>query len=172
MGREIRRVPEGWEHPKKPVPTGNFMSGPIVYEERYLPMHDEDYESVANKWIEETILWSKGEHPDQKEFEGSSKYQFYWEWADNPPEPDVYRPKWTDEECTHYQMYETVTEGTPVSPVFATLEELEKWLVNDYGYSEEAAKAFVGTGWALSFMVEMPSGTLYEGAEALVADKG
>lgn len=40
-------------------------------------------------------------------------------------------PEWTDKERTHYQMYQTVSEGTPVSPVFATPEGLAKWLADN-----------------------------------------
>lgn len=31
-------------------------------------------------------------------------------------------------ERTHYMMYETISEGTPISPAFATPEELARWL--------------------------------------------
>ncbi len=30
----------------------------------------------------------------------------------------------------HFQMYETTTEGTPMSPVFAQAEELAQWLAD------------------------------------------
>lgn len=32
--------------------------------------------------------------------------------------------------ATHYQMYETATEGTPISPVFDTPEALAAWLTD------------------------------------------
>lgn len=38
-------------------------------------------------------------------------------------------PQWPDAERTHLQMYETTTEGTPISPVCATAEALATWLV-------------------------------------------
>jgi len=34
-------------------------------------------------------------------------------------------------DCSHYQMYETTTEGTPISPVMKTPEELAQWLVDN-----------------------------------------
>jgi len=37
-------------------------------------------------------------------------------------------PQWPDEERTHLQMYENTSEGTPISPVTATAEELARWL--------------------------------------------
>lgn len=46
-----------------------------------------------------------------------------------------YMPDWKPEEMTHYQMYEEVSEGTPMSPVMETPEELAQWLVdNRAGY--------------------------------------
>ena len=40
-------------------------------------------------------------------------------------------PQWPKSERTHYQMYETVTEGTPISPVCASPEELAQWLTDN-----------------------------------------
>lgn len=47
-----------------------------------------------------------------------------------PPNPDHYMPDWPDEELTHYMMYQTTSEGTPISPAFATPEELARWLAD------------------------------------------
>ncbi len=52
-----------------------------------------------------------------------------------------------------WQMWETVSEGSPVSPVFATADALVDWLVNVRGYAWHAADAFVRSGWAPSFVV-------------------
>jgi hypothetical protein len=48
-------------------------------------------------------------------------------------------PMWSQSECTHWQMYEEITEGTPISPVFATPEELARWL------SDNKVSAFADT---------------------------
>jgi hypothetical protein len=78
-----------------------------------------------------------------------------------PPNPDSYRPKFQTEP-TWYQVYETVSEGTPVTPPFATKEELVNYLVEhgDFwdqrrghgGWSRENAERFVGAGWAPSLV--------------------
>ena len=47
-------------------------------------------------------------------------------------------PKFTREECTHWQMYENTSEGTPLSPPMASPEELAQWLVDN------EANAFAG----------------------------
>ena len=66
---------------------------------------------------------------------------------------------------TWYQMYETVSEGTPETPAFETKEELVDYLVEhgDFSYqrspeifgkpSREAAKAFVDQGYAPSMVM-------------------
>jgi hypothetical protein len=59
-----------------------------------------------------------------------------------------------------YQIWETVSEGSPVSPVFATPEELAQWMVeNDdsvtKGTTYEQWMAFInGPGWAPSSIVD------------------
>lgn len=42
-----------------------------------------------------------------------------------------YMPDWPIDQRTHYQMYETCTEGTPISPVMESPEALARWLVDN-----------------------------------------
>ena len=134
MGRETRMVVPNWEHPK-----GDDGS--------YQPLNDEDFDTAITQWYEGYLLWKKGEHPSQKE--GHE----YSEWEGPPPDPDFYRPKWV-EDATWVQMYETVSEGTPVTPPFATKEELVDYLVtsgtfwDERGWEKENAKKFVNSGCA------------------------
>jgi hypothetical protein len=132
MGREIRRVPKGWEHPKDD--EGNYQ-----------PMYDIVFEEEAREWLEECIEWDKktiNEEPNKK------KYPFYWQWQGYPPDRNYYRSEFKDEPIC-YQIYETVTEGTPVSPVFLTEDEMFKWLVSQR-YDPEAARRFIRDGSAPS----------------------
>ena len=78
MGREVRRVPADWQHPK-----GN--NG------RYLPLGTRE-----------------GLRPTPR------------------------MPTWPEAERTHWQMYETTTAGTPLSPPCATPEALAKWLADHH----------------------------------------
>ena len=145
MGREIRRVPPHWEHPKK-------ENG------QYQPMYDNDFDTQLTEWLAGYELWKKGEHPDQGKdwMEEGTKY---WDWEGSPPDPEYYHPKW-EQEPTWYQVYETVSEGTPVSPAFATKEELVNYLVEhgdfwdqrrgDGGWDRANAEHFVEAGWAMS----------------------
>lgn len=66
-----------------------------------------------------------------------------------------------------WQLWETVSEGSPVSPVFAAKEELSEWLQihgdgNSGPYSKEVADAFVDAGWAPSLI--MTNGEVKPGA--------
>lgn len=54
-----------------------------------------------------------------------------------------------------WQVWETVTEGSPVSPVFPTADELFFWLVNDQGYSRKAAEGFITVAWVPSLIMEV-----------------
>lgn len=156
MGRQIRRVPKGWEHPKRVQQYD--MSGRMV--EDYWPLHDEDFESAMKEWLEGRALWLEGKHPDQAESEPTScpaTEEGWARWGGSSPDPDSYRPAWKEEERTCFQVYETVSEGTPVSPVFETEEELVLWLTRQ-GYSEHAARAFVRAGSAPSMMTSVHEG--------------
>lgn len=109
MGREIRRVPQDWEHPVDE--RGHFK-----------PLYDESFTDAASEWLRDAIAWSQGKHESQ-----DKDYPFYWQYAGAPPDEKYYRPAWgSPAEC--YQIYETVSEGTPVSPVFGTLEAMIDWM--------------------------------------------
>lgn len=155
MGREIRMVPPNWEHPKQ-------ENG------RYQPLYKTTFKEAAEEWLQGLKKWNDGERLRVlKEY--NTDYE-YWEWSGNPPDRKYYLPEW-DVEPTWFQVYETVSEGTPVTPPFATKEELIDYLVEkgdfwyqgdiaERGYSEfrskysrAAATAFVEGGYAPSFVV-------------------
>ncbi len=152
MGREIRRVPANWQHPQKPEPNRVGMTA-------YQPMYDETFADAARKWKEEFAAWERGERPDY--FVGS-KYDpdlQYWEWDVSPPDRAYYRT-YSDDEATWFQVYETVTEGTPVTPPFETEEALIEYLVAHGTWSDEYARR---AGWETG-----PPGWPREAAESFV----
>jgi hypothetical protein len=148
MSREIRRVPPTWEHPRDD--TG-----------RYIPLYDQSYGDAALEWMDGLAQWEAGYDPDRATMQqeipwtahrkrgtsGQGGRCFYWESAGGPPEPEQYRDSWTPEQATHFQVYETVSDGTPVSPVLATLDAVREWCISK-GYSPAAADGFVRDGWA------------------------
>jgi hypothetical protein len=148
MGREIRRVPAGWQHPRRE--GRNDLQ----------PMFDRSFAKAAREWLDEAIAWDNGTDKDCAEHK--AECPFYWQWNGEPPDPAYYRPDWKPEEMTHFQVYETVSEGTPVSPVFATREEVVAWLTapgvvdrwgrNEQGKSRAVAERFVRGGWAPSMV--------------------
>jgi hypothetical protein len=90
-------------------------------------------------------------HPDDVEASEA------WERTD-PPEGEG------------WQMWETVSEGSPITPVFATAEGLVDHLVEHGdrpgrgGWRREAAESFVAAGWAPSF-IGIEGVGLFRGAE-------
>lgn len=139
MGREVRRVPATWEHPKK----GNGC---------YIPMH-EHFPYNAEE-IQEGLRegWLKGKPPHY--------------------DCDV-MPQWPSSERTHWQMYEDTSEGTPISPVMETPEQLARWLADNgasafagQGASYEAWLATIKAGSAPSAMFS-PSTGMISGVEAM-----
>lgn len=123
MGREIRRVPPDWQHPKNE--KGD-----------YIPMHDFSYREQAEEWRENEAAWNRGEFPDYADAEAQKLT--YTDWAGEHPDERDYMPDWPDEQRTHYQMYEDTSEGTPISPVFASPEEVARWC------ADNGASAFGG----------------------------
>ena len=124
MGREIRRVPppDVWLHPTETARTNYpWNPGPAVYGTSHKPL-------LNSCFCEMYAWWEKNE-------KGT-------DWDDGPPEPaDVYRPHWEDHERTWVQLYETVSEGTPLTPPMPTREALRAWLLA-YGddYEQRGAR--------------------------------
>ena len=151
MGREIRRVPANWEHPKDD-------------DGKYKPLLDEDFETKAREWLDNCIAWDNGTHEDAVEHKNDCP--FFWQWGGDPPDENYCRPRF--ESAEWYQVYETVSEGTPVTPPFATKQELVNYLVQhgDFwdqrrgqgGWNREAAMQFVEREWAPSGMLVTSAG--------------
>jgi len=135
-------------------------------------MYDKCLAQAIAEWEESRIT----------DYHGSLTEQL--EAGDGSPDPEYYRPEWGDAPLG-FAVYETVSEGTPVTPTFATEDELIDYLVengdfwdqsrrNDatrprsFGMSSdpwrrEAAESFVRSGWAPSF-VSIGGGPLLSGA--------
>ena len=122
MGREVRMVPSNWEHPKGECGD-------------YQPMHRHSYKKALLDWVRGYFKWQKGFYEDYqgrwmpKEEEMAN--MSFTEWEGWPPKEERHMPEFKPHECTHYQMYETCSEGTPISPVMETPEELARWLADN-----------------------------------------
>lgn len=166
MGRELRRVPPNWEHPTR----DHYGRAELQ------PMYDRTHAAAAQEWLQDFDRVRNGDADDvEKEYYPHGIC--HWASENHAPDPAYYRP-WADEDATWWQLWETVTEGTPVSPPFETQEELIDYLADngdfwdqkrreDSGWGRERAERFVrGPGWAPSFVAaegRVMSGVEYVG---------
>lgn len=120
MGREVRRVPAYWDHPKE------FN----IYRDReeYKPLHGGVWKAAAEQWDKEREEWESGIRPSYASDEGDDMP--FDQWSGPRPYSAEYMPQWSEAEKTHLMMYENTTEGTPISPAFETAEELARWLAD------------------------------------------
>lgn len=104
----LRHVPANWEHPKN-------------NHGKYIPMFDIYYGDALEEWLQNNEMWNNGTHPDLIENPKlKEKYPFYALWGSDAPVVKQYQTrKYKQEELTHIQIYETTSEGTPLTPVFA-----------------------------------------------------
>ena len=127
------------------------------------PCYDIDYDSAAVQWMKELKEWEAGTHPELCDY-----IKYYWEYS-SPPDKTTCRPRF-EKEPTWFQVYETVSEGTPVTPPFSSKAELVEYLV-EYGddwsgpVSRQSAMAFVETEWAPSMVIS--NGVVTVGIESL-----
>lgn len=152
MGREIRRVPLDWEHPLdtkgNDKPAGHHH-----------PLHDKDYATAVAEWKQAFADWEADKDGERSRVAAEYGPREYWEWSGDPPDRDYYRERaWTPEEAIAYQVYETVSEGAPVSPVFATLGKLRRWLIDEQSMSEAGADQFIEWGSVPSGIVNTATG--------------
>ena len=120
INREVRRVPKNWQHP-------------VDGKGNYIPLFGSSVSEAQRRWEKHNAKWKEGLRQSDR---GSSwvaveeeyKNLTFADWDGYRPKPCEYMPDWTEEERTHYQLYETTTEGTPISPVFSSPEELAQWL--------------------------------------------
>ena len=148
MGREIRRVPPNWEHPR--YTDDDAPSRDRIGE--YKPLYEGDYDAEKRDWLTSVALWEAGKHPDQMDPDFNVPRE-WWDWQGDPPRRGDYVP-YVRSEATWVQMYEDESEGTPLSPPFATPEELVDWLCANKDFwgrgplSRETAEHLLKVGWA------------------------
>lgn len=191
MSREVRRVPLDFDWPANKVWWGYVVSvhlpdcpwceggwSPAAIRHRtefyrrisaaqsMFAGEREWHEVAAEELGEESLTCSRcnGEGTMAPPSLREAAEQFREAWHQEPPAGDG------------WQMWETVSEGSPVSPVFATPEELVDWMTQpgdgDWRrpYSREAAEAFVKVGYSIGSF-GMIGGRMVDGVEMLVEPK-
>lgn len=160
MGREVRKVPADWVHP-------------MAYGKLKPLFEGAEYQSSVDFWDDECAKWKAGWRPNYCT-DPEHIVMTYEQYSGQRPHRDNYMPNWPIWERTHFMMYETTSEGTPISPAFPTPEELAQWLVDNN------ASAFGGMtasyeGWLRAAqggvacsMVVTGDGVMVSGVEALL----
>lgn len=93
-----------------------------------------------------------------------------------PPEAEQWAEEWEKQEPPAgegYQIWETVSEGSPISPVFSDPRILAEWMSNQPGAAQEMTadqwlKWIVGPGWSPSGV--MVNGVYKDGVSAMVEE--
>ena len=154
MGRELRMVPPNWQHPRytyDDAPSSHLVGEYIGLCDGYEKGLEEFAKAIETKGLAEAIEY----------YGGGPRKEDYVDYQGQAP--------------TWYQIYETVSEGTPVTPPFATPEELVDYLVKngDFwdqerghgGYTYAQAHTLVVGGYAPSGLVV--NGVFYDSKQSL-----
>ena len=130
MSREVRRVPPDWQHPRDK-------------QGHYVPLYDgAGYDGKVSAFMARANCVG---------------LQSALDYYGSAPDCEGYMPRWSPDVATHYMMYETCTEGTPISPAFATPEELARWLA-DTGASVFADATATYDQWMSAIVEEAWTG--------------
>ena len=96
-------------------------------------------------------------HGSTEAYEGQRAEAEAWE-STGPPEGD------------DWQLWETVSEGSPISPVFADSDELAAWMSDDARGRDQVSFAvaakFISEGWVPTFISSAATGVM-SGVEAV-----
>ena len=158
-----REAVEKWEREKTDWETGTHED--LAFASVYHRRGGGDWGGGHVDGIPETVYAADGETVERQVWFGTVE-QFVrdvpWEKATGggprPTDTGQYRPDWPEGIALGYCYYETVTEGSPLSPVFASAAELVDWLVEHEGMSRDGARRFVEIGWAPSLIAGPASG--------------
>lgn len=162
MSREIRMVPPNWQHPT--TWGTDWRTGRSQL--RFKPLYKGNYAEIAAAWDEDSAAWDRGEIRDYESKEWKPKdesaltCETFEDWSGSRPKEEDYMPAFPAGSATHLMMYETTSEGTPISPAFATPEELARWLADNgaSAFADDTAtyEQWLDTcrlGWAPSAVV-------------------
>jgi hypothetical protein len=94
-------------------------------------MYNESFSDAFATWLE-NFDRIRADHLTDEERELYPRGLVDWllDGEGEPLDPAYYMPDLSIDERTHYMMYNTTSQGTPISPAFATPEELARWLTD------------------------------------------
>ena len=138
MSREVRRVPMDWQHPMEWREQWDRAEGRVM---KCVPKPLFEFDLYAGALADSLA------NPADCDCEA--------------PDLTDYMPDFGDRDDLGYCMYETTSEGTPISPTFATPEELAHWLADTgasaFGGRTATYEQWLGVargGWAPSAVVD------------------
>lgn len=139
--RELRMVPPNWAQPRKRV----YDELTKRYEDRYIKTYNYPYRLAIANWIANHLAWEDNTHPNKAGCHNicdnlkPDKYPHYASYAYDAPRVGDFRPDWKEEEMTWYQVY-TQYFGEPVTPPFATRDELVEYLVENGDFWDQTRR--------------------------------
>lgn len=145
MSREVRKVAVDWQHPK-------------LDDKLFVPLMDgAKYFTDLRLYEENSRMWERGmvRDPENKQEwitrgEAGICTSCFYEYYGSQPKLEDYAPLWSPEEATHFMLYESITRGTPLSPAFATEEQLAVWCVENH-ITMCPTRRLTLTGWLKLF---------------------
>ena len=169
MGRELKRVPLDFDHPLNKTWEGYVYPNPDLnasctecdgtgYTKEALAVdigtssaRFEICEQLGVEW-ECPACEGYGEMSSEEQQKAEGAAFEYWSSnvRHDPPTGEG------------YQMWETVSEGSPITPVFATPDELASWIASsrherDSWDYEEALNWVTGPGWSPTYVIDRQS---------------
>lgn len=137
MGKiAYRRVAPDWEHPKHER-WGRVVWKPLEDGTRLLADQAE-WDLWLEKWNEGLV--SDGSNGRWKPIPDDCFVAGMEVYYGKRPDPADYSPAWTPEQATAWQVYEEVSEGTPISKVYPDLDTMAREIAQEYGHSFEAMR--------------------------------
>ena len=158
MGREIRRVPANWVHPKSDR-TGRFKPLSQNYKGRLDDWLTESASAVAD--IKTLTAGGQVEAYGEVFTDSGEYHDKQVRHCGSMPSPRDFMP-----EGDWYQLFEDTSEGTPLSDPFKTAGELKDYLTTkgDFQSSdpwgEDAVDSLLSYGFAPTAVFIMPAGEL------------
>lgn len=137
-------------------------------------MFNQSYIDAFTEWLTNHNLQLKGKHPDQLSYPAETKdLKYFAEWNGDPPAVERFNPHtWKKSDTPAYQVYENVSEGTPISPVFNHIKEVQRWVVEQGGLSPVAAAEFCELRWAPTAIFRLKAQTDHLGDQPFPAPAG
>lgn len=167
MGVDVRKVPPGWEHPSERDHEMRSVEykrrNPLAYKppgwpySTWRPLLDESYQHAYWSWIRDRVVWwlcamvahplaligvvdaAAGTYRGWRYKVSRPLRETFSDWHGERPNPRRHRPAWRDRDRTHFQLYETVSEGAPLTPPMPNTDMLVHWCAS------QSDEVWVGT---------------------------